>query len=186
MPGHYGPAPDGDRLVWTPGFWARPQSGWDWIPARWVRRPDGWEFRAGYWTRERERGTDLEPRRHVVARPRSQPQLPTDPATPGHPDLPPAIIESEPAEPGRAAVDREPPPDPIAEAERAAEGVAPGPPLVVVPRGGRLVVPYPYVVPSYPYGPGVYPPSGKLYDPYGYVGASVPPAVRRLLDRILP
>ena len=187
VPGHYAPAPDGARLAWTPGFWARPQPGWDWIPARWVRRPDGWEFRAGYWTRERERqhNTDLEPRRHVVARPRP----PADPSAPGHPDLPPAIIESEPAEPDRAAAaDRVPPPprDPIAEGEDLAPAPWPVPPVVVVPRSGRLVVPYPYVAPPYPYGPGVYPPSGKLYDPYGYVGASVPPAVRRLLDRILP
>ncbi|MGP0066565.1 MAG: hypothetical protein ACLQGP_23620, partial [Isosphaeraceae bacterium] len=37
VPGHY--APDGDRVAWAPGFWARLQPGWDWVPARWVRRP---------------------------------------------------------------------------------------------------------------------------------------------------
>ena len=31
VPGHY--TPEGDRLNWRPGFWARVQPGWDWIPA---------------------------------------------------------------------------------------------------------------------------------------------------------
>ncbi len=50
IPGHY--VPNGDQLVWKPGFWTRVQIGWDWIPARWVRRSSGWEFRAGRWARE--------------------------------------------------------------------------------------------------------------------------------------
>ena len=53
VPGHYAPAPAGDRLAWVPGFWASVQPGWDWIPARWVRRPDGWDFREGHWIRNR-------------------------------------------------------------------------------------------------------------------------------------
>ena len=31
VPGGY--APEGDRLVWKPGYWARMQPGWDWVPA---------------------------------------------------------------------------------------------------------------------------------------------------------
>jgi len=41
--------PEGERLVWRPGFWSRLQPGWDWIPARWVRQADGWSFREGAW-----------------------------------------------------------------------------------------------------------------------------------------
>jgi hypothetical protein len=50
IPGHY--RPEGDRLAWRGGFWARSQPGWDWIPARWVRRADGWQFREGNWVRD--------------------------------------------------------------------------------------------------------------------------------------
>jgi hypothetical protein len=49
VPGGY--IPDGEELVWTPGFWAETQPGWEWVPARWVRRSDGWAFRQGRWDR---------------------------------------------------------------------------------------------------------------------------------------
>ncbi len=52
VPGHY--EPNGDRLAWIPGFWARVQLGWDWVPARWVRRADGWQFREGSWVLDPE------------------------------------------------------------------------------------------------------------------------------------
>jgi hypothetical protein len=172
VPGHH--SPEGDHLVWTPGFWARSQAGWDWVPARWVRRADGWEFREGYWTPD---PGETAPRRHVVARPSPL----VEPDTPGRSDLPPPLVESEPASPAREPAPR----DPIAERESAAASVLP-PPVVIVPRPGTYRYGYPYVYPAYPYGPGIYAPSGKLYDPYGVVGASVPPFVQRMLDRILP
>jgi hypothetical protein len=167
VPGHY--APDGDRLTWTPGFWARLQPGWDWVPARWVRRTAGWDFREGYWTRDPSAG----PRRHTVARPADDAR-----------DLPPAIVESQPAE----GTDEPAPRDPIAEAEADARATLPPPlvgrplpPVVVGPGGRTYVVPYPVVEPPMLYGP-----RRKLYDPTGVVGATVPPFVRRMLDRVLP
>ena len=35
VPGQY--APDGDGVVWKPGFWAKAQPGWSWVPAQWVQ-----------------------------------------------------------------------------------------------------------------------------------------------------
>jgi hypothetical protein len=147
VPGHY--APSGDRVTWTPGFWAQSRPGWDWIPARWVRRPEGWDFREGYWTRDRgtiEAGQD-------------------------DADLPPAIVESEPA----AGAARR---DPLAERE---DTPAP-PPVVIVPRGRAPLgfvngMPVRVIRPpgAFPYGPG-----GVV------VPDAVPPFVQRLLDRVLP
>src|SRR5262245_41066971 len=37
VPGQY--HPDGDGVVWKPGFWAKVQPGWSWVPAQWVRQP---------------------------------------------------------------------------------------------------------------------------------------------------
>ncbi|MDR3637124.1 MAG: hypothetical protein P4L84_25195 [Isosphaeraceae bacterium] len=162
VPGHY--TPDGDRLAWTPGFWADGQPGWDWIPARWVRRPNGWDYREGYWLRDSDAV-----RRHEVARP-----VPYDRG-----DLPPAIVVSEPTDKDKVAS----PPgvrprDPIDEAEAAREM-----------RGG-LLVPEPYVLPRYAYGPGavvIRPPGMYPYGPGGVVvPAAVPPFVQRLLNRVLP
>jgi hypothetical protein len=173
IPGHY--TPDGDRVTWTPGSWARVQPGWDWVPARWVRRPDGWDFRAGYWTHD---PGPAEIRRPTVARPVA-------------PGLPPAIVESEPAGP-----DRLPPPRAAEETARATNPVptAPGvsPPVVVVPRGDPYSVSYPLGGP--PLGPGsgmplrvIRPPGSYPYGPAGVVvPAAVPPFVQRLLDRVLP
>jgi len=153
--GHY--APVGDRLKWTPGFWATAQPGWDWIPARWVRRPSGWEFRAGHWVREPD-AVDV---RVTLGRPNGR-VFAQKPAR--------AAGEMSPSEPD---VDQPPPPDgalerdPIAEAEET-------PPLVVVP---RVAMPYYVIRPpgSYPYGPG-----GVV------VPGVVPPFVRRILDQVLP
>lgn len=157
VPGHY--RPEGVRLVWAPGFWARSRPGWDWVPARWVRRPGGWDYREGYWTR--------------------------DQGDPSDPKRPPAVVESEPAAADRDARPADPA-DPLAGREdpaRPPSGAVP--PVVIVPRPGVYRFPYapPYV---YPPGPGYYPPTGKLYDPYGYVGVYAPPFVTRMLDRILP
>jgi hypothetical protein len=175
VPGHY--APVGDRLDWIPGFWARQQVGWDWVPARWVRRPDGWEFRPGYWARDPSiASTRAEVRRRMAARPFLS-------------SRPPAVVESEPAPGGpEPSTDRLPPPpdagvarDPIAGAEEADRAldpavIVPGPPptVLVVPRRGMTY----HVIrpPGYgPYGPG-----GVI------VPDTVPPFVRRLLDRVLP
>lgn len=174
IPGHY--TPEGDRVTWTPGLWARVQPGWDWVPARWVRRPDGWDFRAGYWTRDP--GT-VDISRNTVARP----------VVPG---LPPAIVESEPAGPD-SGTDRLPPPR--AEAEEPARApspltTAPGayPPAVVVPGDG----PFPWGGPPLGFGYGmplrvIRPPGSYPYGPAGVVvPAAVPPFVQRLLDRVLP
>jgi hypothetical protein len=191
VPGHY--TPEGDRLNWTPGFWARVQPGWDWIPARWVRHPDGWEFHRGYWSRDPDAA---EPQRQDALRP--APANAADASS-----LPPPIVESELARPD-AGADRLPPPrteagrDPIAEGEpdaRAANPPAttPGvpPPIVVLPRRGLYMVPDPMGAAPYIYG---YPipyrmirPPGYPYGPTGVVVPdAVPPFVQRLLDRVLP
>ncbi len=183
VPGHYRPA--GDRLSWTPSYWARVRPGWDWVPARWVRRGDGWDFREGYWSRE---PAPADAPRHTVARP----------ASPDAADLPPAIVESEPAGP-TAGADRLPPPpaeaprDPIAEAEDAARApTVVTPPVVVVPRVGPYPAPYPMGVPPLGYVNGVpvrviRPPGSYPYGPGGVVVPAItPPFVQRLLNRVLP
>lgn len=176
VPGHY--APEGDRVVWKPGFWTRTQPGWDWVPARWVRRPTGWDYRVGAWVRDRDSaGPTLN---HTVARPRPD----------GSTALPPAIVESEPArtENGPGAPASRPPDaayDPIAGAEdtsRARDLHEPAAPVVVVPPpyGYRSPYGYPYPYPA-PYG--YYGPvSPRAYIPYGVI----PPFARRILNRVLP
>jgi hypothetical protein len=176
VPGHY--RPEADRTVWVRGFWARSQPGWDWVPARWVRRADGWEYREGYWAREPVTTTI---QRHEVARPAAEE---------GRADLPPAIVDSEPAglPPGStstAEADRLPTArDPIAGAENAAATAANAvaPTVAVVP---PYVVRYPPLVPPFVAPPGYYlrprlP--ARAFVPYD----SVPPFVRRILDRVLP
>ncbi len=60
IPGTY--VPDGDGVVWKPGFWAKAQADWSWVPAQWVRQPEGWTFQEGYWDRTLEdRGTLFAP-----------------------------------------------------------------------------------------------------------------------------
>jgi hypothetical protein len=49
IPGEY--VPQGEGVVWRPGFWYRSQPGWEWHPARWVRQATGWTFRDGSWGR---------------------------------------------------------------------------------------------------------------------------------------
>jgi hypothetical protein len=49
VPGEF--IPEGEGIVWRPGFWYRSQPGWEWNPAHWVRRADGWAFRDGSWSR---------------------------------------------------------------------------------------------------------------------------------------
>lgn len=168
VPGHY--APEGERVTWTPGFWARAQPGWDWVPARWVRRPDGWDYRDGSWVRD---PGPQAPRRYSVARP---------PA--GGLDLPPAIVDSQPAPNTEADQDLGPRPttphDPIAEGEaaaRVAEGFPPA--AVIVPGGPRYIVPGPMVGPPRGY---MFRQPPRIYDPYGVV----PPFARRFLDRVIP
>ncbi|SIN71886.1 hypothetical protein SAMN05444166_0402 [Singulisphaera sp. GP187] len=178
IPGQY--TPDGDRAVWKSGFWAQVQPGWDWVSARWSRQADGWHYRAGYWTRDTGPGlSDI--RRHAVARPG---------------ELPPAIIESEPAtatDPN-AGLDDLPPSDggrdllSEAEQEAADRALDPAPPIVVVtPRGrygpvGPPIVDYRYRMPYRM----IRPPS-PLYGPAGVVVPdAVPPFVQRLLNRVLP
>jgi len=168
IPGHY--TPDGDRLAWKPGFWARLQPGWDWVPARWVRRPAGWEFRAGHWIRDDDAAdSSVNINRRTTARP-----VP--------PGSAPEIVEPElePLTPDRGT-DRPPPPpgvdserDPIALAEEADRARGDLPRVVIVPRGR---VPLYVIRPpgSYPYGP-----AGVV------VPGAVPPFVRRLLDQVLP
>ncbi len=168
VPGHY--APDGDRLAWTSGFWSRLQPGWDWVPARWVRRPNGWDFRAGYWVRDPAAAV-------VITNPRARRRFAARPDLYGQP---PAVVGSRP---GAAGTDRLPPPpgtvterDPIAGAEAA--GRLPVPEAEVgVLVGPVFGSPYYVIRPpgAYPYGPG-----GVV------VPATVPPFVRRILDRVLP
>lgn len=50
--GHH--APQGETLVWKPGFWSKHQPGWTWIPATWLERPRGWVFQDGYWLNDDE------------------------------------------------------------------------------------------------------------------------------------
>ena len=52
IPGQY--FPDGNGVVWKPGFWAKVQSGWAWVPAQWVKQPEGYVFQDGYWDRTLE------------------------------------------------------------------------------------------------------------------------------------
>jgi hypothetical protein len=60
VPGTY--VPDGDGVVWKPGFWAQVQPGWAWVPSQWVLQPEGWTFQEGYWDRTLEdRGTLFAP-----------------------------------------------------------------------------------------------------------------------------
>ncbi|MFO0950394.1 MAG: hypothetical protein U0835_04445 [Isosphaeraceae bacterium] len=60
VPGQY--FPDGNGVVWKPGFWASKQPGWAWVPAQWIRQPEGWAFQEGYWDRTLEdRGTLFAP-----------------------------------------------------------------------------------------------------------------------------
>jgi hypothetical protein len=167
--GHY--VPEGDRLAWRRGFWARLQPGWDWVPARWVRRSEGWEFRRGYWARDPDAlAHNGEMRRQTNARP-----VPDGP--------PPAAVDFE--APPQSAVpefDRPPPPalepegDPIAEAERRPRRrvIVPDDPDFFGPITG---MPFYMIRPpgAFPYGPG-----GVV------VPGAVPPFVRRILDRVLP
>jgi WXXGXW repeat (2 copies) len=157
IPGHY--APNGQQLVWKPGFWTRAHAGWDWIPAHWVRRPSGWEFRSGHWVREPD-GIDVDVT--IGGRPTARV------VTPGR-----VHVGGEPNE--GAAIDQAPPPpgteadgDPIAGAEAAGRF------RVIVPGPG---MPYYVIRPpgTYPYGPG-----GVI------VPGAVPPFVRRILDQVLP
>jgi WXXGXW repeat (2 copies) len=164
VPGHY--EPNGDRLAWIPGFWARVQLGWDWVPARWVRRADGWQFREGSWALDPEtRGTRIS--RRTTARPNGVP-------------LPPAAIE--PPAPGAgpdAATDRLPPvPRIVPDRDTIGDLDELDPddgPTVITRR--PLGMPFYVIRPpgAYPYGPG-----GVV------VPGAVPPFVRRLLDRVLP
>ena len=60
IPGQY--IPDGEGVVWKPGFWAKAQAGWSWVPSQWVKQPQGWAFQDGYWDRTLEdRGTLFAP-----------------------------------------------------------------------------------------------------------------------------
>ena len=82
VPGHYEPA--GDRLAWTPGFWAQVHPGWDWVPARWVRRPDGWQFREGRWVLDPATGSAIISRRTTARPDRSgSPPMAIEPDPPG-------------------------------------------------------------------------------------------------------
>jgi len=162
LPGHY--SPDGDRLAWTPGFWARIQPGWDWIPARWVRRPDGWEFHEGHWIREAgTAGDSVFTGRRTTARP-VLPGFPPGAVEPGNPDR---DIDQPPT----PEVRRER--DPIDLAEEADRARGDFPDFIVVPGGVPVYV--------------IRPPGSFPYGPAGVVvPGAVPPFVRRLLDRVLP
>ncbi|MDE2508336.1 MAG: YXWGXW repeat-containing protein, partial [Planctomycetota bacterium] len=60
VPGQY--QPDGDGVLWKPGFWAKAQPGWSWVPAQCVKQPEGWAFQEGFWDRTLEdRGTLFAP-----------------------------------------------------------------------------------------------------------------------------
>ena len=125
VPGHY--APEGDRVVWKAGFWARSQPGWDWLPARWVRRPSGWDYREGSWVRDTDAAGPAppSPARHTVARPAAD-----------GPRLPPAIVESEPAATGDG------PAAPTPAATRSpAPGTRPGRATPQTPASTTVIVP---------------------------------------------
>jgi WXXGXW repeat (2 copies) len=126
--GHY--EPDGDRLTWKPGFWARTQPGWDWLPARWTRRSSGWEFRAGDWVRE-PGPTDLKVA--VNRRPAADPEFDRDepPQRQVMPDDPDVPVLADPL-------------------NRFSQGPHR---VIVVPEAG---MPYYVIRPpgSFPYGPG--------------------------------
>lgn len=49
IPGEF--IPQGEALVWRPGFWYHSQPGWEWNPAHWIRQASGWAFRDGSWSR---------------------------------------------------------------------------------------------------------------------------------------
>lgn len=49
VPGHE--APEGEALVWKPGYWARKVPGWTWVDPRWVSTPRGSTYQEGYWDR---------------------------------------------------------------------------------------------------------------------------------------
>lgn len=49
VPGEF--IPEGDAVVWRPGFWYHAQPGWEWNPAHWIRQTEGWTFREGSWRR---------------------------------------------------------------------------------------------------------------------------------------
>jgi hypothetical protein len=49
IPGEF--IPDGEAVVWRPGFWYHVQPGWEWNPAHWTRQASGWTFREGSWRR---------------------------------------------------------------------------------------------------------------------------------------
>jgi hypothetical protein len=181
--GHY--HPEGDRPVWTAGFYAHIQPGWDWIPARWVRLPDGWDFREGYWIRST--GLAAAGQRHVVARPTNNSTLPAaivEPAVePRFSSTAPETIRVPTAETAPNAL-----PNPAQASIPGSVVAAPAPaggspyatrPYVVVDRRGR----YRYGAPN-----RVTRPPGS--DPYGPAGATGPaPAPRffgRLLNRVLP
>ena len=60
VPGQY--FPDGNGVIWKPGYWAKTQPGWSWVPAQWVKQPEGWTFQDGFWDRILEdRGTLFAP-----------------------------------------------------------------------------------------------------------------------------
>jgi len=179
VPGYH--TPEGDRVVWKPGFWARTQPGWEWVPARWVRRPNGWDYREGSWARE------------PASAPASPPEGPAVSQTVARPPaegraLPPAIVESEPARPDTSAApaprrsesDDVPISGPEDEARVGDREMRP--PVVVVPYGYRPPYPYgypnPYAPPRGYYGPG----SARANIPFGVI----PPFARRILNRVLP
>jgi hypothetical protein len=158
VPGHY--SPSGNQLKWKPGFWARTQPGWDWIPVRWVRRPSGWDFRAGHWVQEPDA---------VDVRVSRRPDGPVVSEGSREMDDPDDDVKLLPLPPGT-----ENERDLIAESENARRSRAGSRSIVVVPEPG---MPYYMIRP-----PGMYP-----YGPTGVVvPGTVPPFVRRILDRVLP
>lgn len=97
--------PDGDGVVWKPGFWSRSQPGWEWAPARWVRQSSGWAFREGYWnrdsnTRERRRpqpGSGSSVRSAtIVSTPAESGSPPLDAPDPASAGASPLLISADP------------------------------------------------------------------------------------------
>lgn len=150
-----GYVPEGRRVVWKPGYWARVRPGWEWIPSRWVRRSEGWTFRQGTWVHaladrdvtpaSAEAPIPVGPQgrpelqsepadRHVVARPKAEPD---DEAPLDEPAL--ERNGTAPAVPGRGL-------EPIPEPPAPGNGAATAP---LAPPPGD--VPPPVLVPSAPY-----------------------------------
>lgn len=185
--------PDGDRLAWKPGFWAKAQPGWEWFPARWVRRADGWSFRPGSWQAEGSGNSGApfssSPDDSTTPVDRSSPVVRHDVARPvqGVTDLQPLpddrrtqqtsrLTRPEPAETAETRTAQALAPRTAASTGPVSTGTPPAIPatsnpsyIMVLPDGRRVSVA----------APGYGGPSDPRFDPYGEGPTARGPAPRR-------